>query len=84
MPRRIRYAARVAEAPVAKTTRSCLQIVSMADRPVISPDGSPPPGMTHWPTIINLRNPGSVFGSHLKPLFGVNSHPSMLPFQLPV
>ena len=41
-------------------------------------------GHTHWPIIMNLLRPGRVLGIGLKPVFGVGSQPSMLPFQLPV
>lgn len=67
-----------------KGTRSCLQMASMAGRAVIGPEGSPPPGITHWPTIKKWRNPGSVFGNGLNLVPGAMNQPSMLPFQLPV
>ena len=63
-------------------TRSSLHTAWIADRAVNRPDGSPPPGMTQWPTIKNRRRPGSVLRSGLKLMPGVNSQPSMLPFQL--
>jgi hypothetical protein len=57
---------------------------SKACRAVMRPDGRPPPGATHWPTIKNLRKPGNVFGNRLKPVLGVGNHPSELPFQFRV
>jgi hypothetical protein len=39
---------------------------------------------TDWPTIKNCRKPDRVLRSGRKPVRGVKSQPSMLPFQLPV
>src|ERR1700688_4267911 len=67
-----------------KATPSCLQIAFNAGRAVIGPEGRPPPGITHCPTITKWLNPGRVFGRGLKLAPGSTSQPSIVPFQLPV
>jgi len=52
----------------AKAMPSCRHKRRTARRAVIKPDGKPPPGMTHWPTIRNRCKPGSVSGNGLKPV----------------
>ena len=41
----------------AKGVRSCRHTAWIAERAVNRPDGSPPPGIIHWPTIRNHNGP---------------------------